>query len=208
MPVQVGFWKDLLQLLQRLCVGEVGWQAGAEQGKAQRWSSAETRKKRRLGKQERLREWKASLKEAAGGADPGTLSADSDQPSAGKAGSSLATQPQAAGKALSWRARLKDTRNSRARMYANRRRAARARVQRTASENLGQPSGGVAGPFAGKRTASETAMAAHASQKPPSSCLSLSACVALLIDCAVLPGTLMCAQGRQACPQNIPMPLL
>ena len=96
--VQVGFWKDLLQLLLRLCLGEHGWKAAAEQEAGRKMSSRGSRtlrgnrKERRVAKLKRLREWRASLKTAARAADPAKASADSDQPRAGDIGGEAAAQ--------------------------------------------------------------------------------------------------------------------
>lgn len=58
---QVGFWKDLLQLLQRLCVGEDDWNEAARQKALQQSSKGANRTERRAGKLRRLRERKAAL---------------------------------------------------------------------------------------------------------------------------------------------------
>ena len=67
-PVQVGFWKDLLQLLQRLCVGEDDWNEAARQKSLQKLRKGANREERRVGKLQRLRERKASLISFAQGA--------------------------------------------------------------------------------------------------------------------------------------------
>ena len=93
--VQVGFWKDLLQLLLRLCLGEDGWKAAAEHEAERKISSGANRKERRAAKLRRLREWQASLKEAASTSSLVYASADSSRPRAGEEGDEAAArQPE------------------------------------------------------------------------------------------------------------------
>ncbi len=73
--VQVGFWKDLLQLLQRLCVGEDDWNEAARQKSLLKVRKGANREERRAGKLQRLRERKAALESYARGAQPQTASA-------------------------------------------------------------------------------------------------------------------------------------
>ena len=81
--VQVGFWKDLLELLRRLCMGEAEWEAKESEGGQKRGYGAH-RQDRRLAKRQRQREWQASLREARQAAGEGTASADPQQPPTGK----------------------------------------------------------------------------------------------------------------------------
>ncbi|CAL5227769.1 g10789 [Coccomyxa viridis] len=73
--VKVGFWKDLLQLLQRLCVGEDDWNEAARQKSLLKVRKGANREERRAGKLQRLRERKAALESYARGAQPQTASA-------------------------------------------------------------------------------------------------------------------------------------
>lgn len=60
----MGFWKDLLQLLDRLCIGEDQWEAAVEQDKMRKSFKGGNRKQRRMAKHKRLKDWKATLQEA------------------------------------------------------------------------------------------------------------------------------------------------
>ncbi len=66
--MQVGFWKDLLQLLLRLCLGEDDWNEAARQKALQQTRKGANRDDRRVGKLQRLRVRKASLVSFAQGA--------------------------------------------------------------------------------------------------------------------------------------------
>lgn len=58
--LQCGYWKDLLELLDRLCVGEEEWAARIEaQEKREKGANHEARK---AAKKERLKEWRTSLR--------------------------------------------------------------------------------------------------------------------------------------------------
>ncbi len=58
--LQSGYWKDLLELLVRLCVGEEEWAARAEAiAKRIKGANHASRKK---AKKERLKEWRTSVR--------------------------------------------------------------------------------------------------------------------------------------------------
>ena len=97
--MQVGFWKDLLQLLQRLCVGEDDWNEAARQRALQKVCKGANRTERRAGKLQRLRERKASLESYARGAQQETASARRPQPSPGEWRSASRRRPSYAASA-------------------------------------------------------------------------------------------------------------
>ena len=60
MCLQCGYWKDLLELLDRLCVGEEEWAARIEALKKRvKGANHESRK---AAKKERLKEWRTALR--------------------------------------------------------------------------------------------------------------------------------------------------
>ncbi len=165
--VQVGFWKDLLQLLQRLSLGERGWTSAAKEEAARKLSSGSNRKQRRLAKQKRLHEWQASLRRAA---DP-----------------EKAAQQEAAGKAASRPAHRMGPHRRQRELLAAEKRAAQAAEQEDDSDDSDAPSTDGSSLSGGKRKAPETAMTAEAPQNGECSCISFSSChgSALLSLCPV-----------------------
>ena len=151
--VQVGFWKDLLQLLQRLCVGERGWSSAAKEEAARELSSGSNRKQRRLAKQKRLHEWQASLRRPA---DPET-----------------AAQQEAAGKGAGRPAHRMGPHRRQREMLAAEKRAAQAAEQGDGSDDSDEPSSDNSSLSGSKRKAPDAAMT-DAPQNGEHSCISFS----------------------------------
>ncbi len=60
--LQCGYWKDLLELLVRLCVGEEEWAERAEAEEQRMGSKGANHASRKAAKKQRLKEWRTSLK--------------------------------------------------------------------------------------------------------------------------------------------------
>ena len=168
--VQVGFWKDLLQLLLRLCLGEHGWEAAAEQEAERKMSSGANRSERRAAKLKRLREWQASLKEAASTSHLVYASADSSQSRAGEEGDEAAAQQSEGSNKKHRRVgphgrRQIVRRGLRAAVaHAAVKKGAQAAGHGEASAESHQPPAVQAGPSCSKRKASDAVVPADASQ--------------------------------------------
>lgn len=60
--MQCGYWKDLLELLDRLCVGEEEWTARVELANVARFQKGKNHENRKLAKKDRLKEWRSSVR--------------------------------------------------------------------------------------------------------------------------------------------------
>ncbi|BDA46330.1 Uncharacterized protein L728 [Coccomyxa sp. Obi] len=60
--VKCGYWKDLLEILVRLCVGEEEWAARVKAAEKHKISKGDNVESRKAAKKERLKEWRTSLR--------------------------------------------------------------------------------------------------------------------------------------------------
>ena len=81
--LQCGYWKDLLEILVRLCVGEEEWEARVEAAEEHKDCKGVNVKPRKAAKKERLKEWRTSLRSLK---DPDARQAAKSERAAANAG--------------------------------------------------------------------------------------------------------------------------
>jgi len=60
--MQCGYWKDLLELLDRLCVGEEEWTRRVRLASLHSFHKGKNHEARKLAKKDRLKEWRTSVR--------------------------------------------------------------------------------------------------------------------------------------------------